>query len=69
MEYEKVKFQEFLANVDDGLSATREWLVGQAVIFGYPDLLGSVICFFFGDPHPDPAYQSYRISYIDNFTY
>jgi hypothetical protein len=27
VEYEKLKFQEFLSTVDDGLVATREWLV------------------------------------------
>lgn len=30
VEYEKLKFSEFLSSVDDGLAATREWLVRHA---------------------------------------
>ena len=35
VEYEKVKFQEFLLTVEDGLVATREWLVSSTHHFSF----------------------------------
>ena len=33
VEYEKLKFKEFLETVEDGLSATRKWLVSKILFW------------------------------------